>query len=308
MKRFKILSVLLALLVMGCGKDSGCPLRTNTTIHFTLSDKANNEVFSNVVNHVELFIYDYTGLLVGRSTIPEGELNTFAGKRLWLDVGVYTMVAWANITDSRSQIVENESRHYLDRTNNYIINAITSGGVAENGDALYYAPKTKSTPLTVVVPEQGKVEVTAEFRHAHVRLDIRIEGYSHPSGSATDPLKIELTHITSRYSFGMEAHGEKVSYVQYAPNIDAINKVFSTSFNVPVFDKNTTTHICITNKAGQLIIAPVSLMEILGDKIAIDELVHLPIRIVFTEKNGQIVANITVDLPQWDEDIVKPNI
>jgi len=203
MKLLKILAVLLALFVTGCEKSYECPSKTNATIYFTLKDKANNEVFSDVVNHVELFIYDYTGLLVLRSAVPESELSIFAGKRLRLDAGTYTIVAWANTTDARSQIVENKSKHYLDKTNNYILNAITSGGVTENGDPLYYAPKTKSAPLTVVVPDRGNIDLTAEFRNAHIRLDITVEGYTYPSPSraVADPLKIELTGITSRLSF-----------------------------------------------------------------------------------------------------------
>jgi len=105
----------------------------------------------------------------------------------------------------------------------------------------------------------------------------------------------------------MEAHGSKTSYVQYAPNTDPADNIFSASFNVPVFDKNTATNIIVTNNAGHSIITPVSLAKILGDKIDVDEIWHIPIRIIFTEENGSMEAKVTVDLPEWSENEVKPN-
>jgi len=308
MKHLKILAILFALLVMGCMESNyECPPKVNTTVYFTLKDKANNEIFSDVVDHVELFIYDRYGFPAGRSMISGRELNMFAGKHLWLEPGTYTIIAEANIGNTYSRLFINEEKPYFEREYNYLLNAVAVNGVVENSDPLYYAPKTRNMPLTITIPERGNADVIAEFRHAHVKLDITVEGYDHiPSRAVVDPLKIELTDITSRYCFGMGAHGDKVSYVQYAPNTDPQDKIFRTSFNIPVFDKNTTTQIRIINNIGQLIIDPISLIDILDDRIDIEELVHLPIRIIITEENGFIKAVITVDLPQWNEEDVKP--
>ena len=307
MKRLIILTTILPLLVVGCRKSYDCPPKVNTTVYFTLKDNANNEVFTEVVNHVELFIYDCYGFQTSRSTIYGSDLSTFAGKRLWLEPGTYTIIVWANTTNSYSRFFINDSKPCSDIEQNYLLNAVAVNGVVANSDPLYYAPKKRSIPLTIIVPERGNVEAVAEFRHAHVKLDISVEGYNHVSSrTAADPLKIELTDITSRYCFEMGGHGNKVSYLQNAPNTDLDNKIFRTSFNIPVFNRNSTTQICVTNNAGQLIISPISLVEILDEKINIDELQHLPVRIIFTEEDGTIKAKVTVDLPQWNEENVEP--
>jgi len=311
MKVFRFLPLPLILSTIGCISylDDNCSFkkRENVTVYFTLKDKANNEIFADVVSYVELFVYDNNGLMVSRTAINGKELSVFAGKRLWLEPGTYTFIAGANM-NSHSVLITDEKRPYFDIEHNYLISGVVVNGVVENSDPLYYAPKGRKTPLMVTVPENGSTEITAEFRHAHVKLDVTVQGYNHVTRAAVDPLRIELTDITSRYCFNMGVHGEKVNYVQYAPNIDPIEKVFTTSFNVPVFDRETTTQIRIFNNAGQLIVSPISLVELLDDRIDIEELTHLPIRIVFKEENGVFKTIIMVDLPEWGEDEVKPNI
>jgi len=311
MNPLKLLALFFALFATGCIKNdfANCPPKANTTLYFTLTDRENNPLFPAFIHHVELFIYDGNGHQAGRSTVSGKELNLFAGKRLWLAPGTYTVVAWANTTDARSQIMEDANRHYLDRTHNFLIHAVATNDVIENGDPLYYAPATGNTPLTVTVPAKGNVEATAEFRRAHIKMDVTIEGYDPISTRDTTlPLKVEITDLTSRYSFGMEAHGDRVSYVQYASLRDSDRKIFTVSFNIPILDSSSTTQICVTNHAGRLILAPISLREILGDRIKIEEVVHLPVRIKFTQENGLIQAAVTVDLPQWGEGVVKPNV
>lgn len=280
----------------------------NTTIYFSLKDKANNDVFGAVTDHVALFIYDKDGRMAARVQVPKSELALFAGKRLRLNPGQYTIVAWANPTDSRSAFVVNEHGYYLNREANYLLNAVPANGIIPNGDPLFYAPQNYGTPLRVTVPEVGKGEVTAEFRNAHVRLDISVQGYeTSASGSAADPLKIEITDLTSRYDFGMDPHGTKVDYTGSAP-FNHAQKLFVTSFNIPVFDKSATTQIRVTNKAGQLIVPPISLVGLLGNKIVPQELWHLPIEIVFTDHDGVLSVAVKVALPEWEEGGVVPNI
>ena len=308
MKTLKII-LLSTLFLAGCKKDTEvCQPKTNTTIRFNLMDVADNDVFTPLVDHVELFIYDLNGRQISRSTVSKSELNLFAGKRLKLNPGTYTVVAWANTTPERSSLVTDDAKSYLDRTNNYLLNAMAVGGVVENGDPLYYAPKPNNIQLRFTVPAEGGVEVLAEMRHAHVKLEITVEGYDNVIYGVSDMLKMEVTDLTSRYGFGMEPHGNKVSYVQNVPIADTEKKVFNTMFNIPIFDKNTDTDVRISNSKGNLIVPAISLKELLGDKINIEKLWHLPIRIIFTEENGLIKVTVKVDLPEWNEEIVQPNV
>ena len=310
--KYGLLTLLAAMwLLTGCFHEppKSCSPRTNTTIYFMLHDQAGNDIFPATAEHVELFVYDDLGRQVSHSTISQSELNLFAGKRLRLQPGNYTVVAWANATATRTRFFTNENAHWLDRTNNYLVNAIALGGAVEDGDPLYYAPTSQSMPLTITVPPEGAVEAIAGFRNAHIKVEVTVEGYDYFSTrAAADPLKIELTEITSRYGFGMETHGDRVSYIRYALNTDPEHKIFNTAFNLPVFDRNTATHILVTNKDGRLIVPKISLKEILKDRIEIEKMLYLPIRIKFTEENGLLQVAITVDLPEWGEDIVKPTI
>ena len=271
----------------------------NTTLYFSLMDKDKNNVFAATVNHVDLFIYDAEG----RRVIPLSEVNIPAGKRLRLDPGDYTVVAWANATPNRTRFFTNEHIHWLNSSNNYLL---TAEGVAEDGDPLYYAPKAKERRLAITVPPQGETEATAEFRHAHVKIEVTVEGYDHRSvGAVPDPLKMELTDITSRYSFGMEAHGNKVSYIRYAPNTDTEKRIFNTLFHVPLFKHNTATHIVVTNNVGEPIVSPVSLKEILGGRIEIEKLTYIPVKITFDD---HLRVTVSVNLPEWSENMIEPTI
>jgi len=313
MKKAIILVTWLFLLsAWGCVREQNydCPQKTqeNTTVLFSLEDGSKNQILLSTLDHISLFLYGPNGKQMLRRNISKGELNLFSGVRLTLDPGTYTIVAWANHTNTYTRFLTNDDRPYLEQANNYLLTAITANGKVVNGDPLYFAPKTKGVPLTVTVPTTGSVEVTAPFRNAHIKLEVTVEGYQNAPAPATDPLTIELTNITSRYSFGLGPHGDRVSYVGSAPLLDAQNKIFRRLFNVPLFDKNTPTYIHVTNSAGQLIDAPVSLKDLLDDKVNLEEILYLPIRIIFTEENGQLKVAVVVDLPEWKEGQVKPNI
>ncbi len=275
-------------------------------MYFSLKDYSDNEIFPATVECAELFVYDGEGMMVSRSRISGVELNGFAGKRLYLDPGIYTMVIWANAI--RSQIVVNENIHWSNMTYNHVMTAVPVDEALDDGDPLYYAPNDNGTPLTVVVPEQGEVEVTAELRHAHVKLDITVEGYGLVSRSdAGDPLRMEVTDLTSRYCFSMNAHGEQVNYCGHAPYTDSADG-HNRVFNIPVFDIDTPTRIVITDSDGESIHPAIRLSELLNDRIDLRKLRYLPITVRFYEDDGTIKVGITVDLPGWDEGMVTPNV
>ena len=311
-KVLKLLFLVLSLSASGCvvGQYDDCiqTKKENVTVRFSVKDHANNQLLHSVIENISLFFYDLDGKQVTRSTVSKNDLKSFSGTHLQLEPGTYTVVAWANHTSTYSKFFVNEGRPYFERASNYLLNAVAVNGVVETSDSLYYAPKEKGMPLMVVVPKKGNVEVTPEFRNAHIKLDVTVEGYSDVSTRAVDPLTIELTDITSRYSFGMEAHGDKVSYTRLTSNIDKDKNMFRAIFNIPVFNGNTTTHLRVISSAGRLIINPISLKELLGDKVVIDEILHLPIKIKFTEENGLLQAVVIVDLPEWLDNEVKPNI
>ena len=300
-KYIHLLFVATLLWPAGCVQSQWepCTPKMNTTIHFSLMDKEDNDVFLATVYRVDLFLFDASGRLV----TPQSEENLPGKKRLQLDPGTYSVVAWANATPLYTRFVTQAHTHWLDMSNNYVLTAM---GTAEDGDPLYYAPTATERLLTITVPPQGQIETTAEFRHAHVKVEVTVEGYDHPSTHAsTDPLRMELTEITSRYGFGMDPHGNRVSYIRHAHPIDPQKKIFNTLFHVPVFDHATPVKLLIAHENGHAIIPPISIRELLDNKIEIEKLTYLPIRVTFDD---QLQVAISVDLPEWGEHMVKPNI
>ena len=297
-----LLMVAAMLMPIGCERYNmldECPPKMNTTIYFNLLDQEGHNVFNATVDHVDLFIYDADG----RPVTPQIEKHFPDRRSLRLDPGDYTLVAWGNATPRYTRFFTNEYTHWLNSSNNYLL---TAGESTDDGDPLYYAPKVKERPLTFTVPLQGEVEVTAAFRNAHVKIEVTVDGYKHLSTRTDDYLlEMELTEITSRYSFGLEAHGSMVHYMRYAHSIDSDKKLFNTSFHVPLFGQNTATVLHVTNNSGKLIVPPISIRELLGKKIEIEKLTYLPIRITFDD---QLNVAITVDLPEWNESTVTPKI
>ncbi|MDR2936299.1 MAG: FimB/Mfa2 family fimbrial subunit [Rikenellaceae bacterium] len=309
--KYSYLLLVISSLATGCIKDDiwNCPPKVNTTVYFSLEDYDGNDIFPTEVDRVELFVYDSEGMLASRSSISKGELNIFTGKRLYLDPGTYTVIVWANAV--RSQIVVNEDIHWLDRTHNHAMTAVPAGGALDDGDPLWYAPKENGTPLTVVVPGQGEVEVTAELRHAHVKLDVTVEGYDLVSRSdATEPLRMEVTDLTSRYDFDMNAHGERVSYQGHAPYTGSAGG-YNRMFNIPVFDRDTPIRILITDSNGEQIHPDIRLSELLNESIDVKKLRYMPVIVRFSEDIGDpatIRVEVTVDLPGWSEGAVSPEM
>ena len=306
--KYSYLLLILSLLATGCIKADleTCPTEPNTTVYFSLKDYSGNDIFPASVECAELFVYDDEGMMVSRSRISKAELNVFAGKRLYLDPGTYTLVVWANAV--RSQIVVNENIHWSNTTHNHAMTAVPVDGTLDNGDPLYYAPMDKDTPLKVVVPEQGETGIVAELRHAHVKLDITVEGYDLVSrGDATGPLRVKVTDLTSRYGFDMNAHGERISYRNYAPYAGS-GKGHNRMFNIPVFDIDTPTRIVITDSDGESVHPDIRLSELFSDRIDVEKLRYLPVVVRFYEDAGTIQVDITVDLPGWDEGVVAPNV
>ena len=313
MKKNQLLAMILILSAVGCTEEdmSECSkkVKENTIVHFSLKDQANNQIFTTIVGNVMLFVYDTDGNLVTQKAVSKSELNIFSGTRLQLEPGAYKMSAWANYSSQYTNFHIDGGKPCFDLDHNYLINAVPENGVIADGDPLYHAPKTKGDMFPVTVPAEGEVEVIAEFRNAHIKMEITVEGYGVvPTRIAGDPLTIEITNITSRYCLGMIPFGEKVSYIGQAPNVDFDTKIFRILFHVPLFDRSTDTEILISNSAGRLIIVPIVLRELLGDKIELDEILHLPIKIVFTEENGLLQGTVVVDLPEWGEGDVEPYI
>lgn len=308
MRHSKFLALALtALMAVGCfdSKIDECTLATNLTINFSSKEVDQNEAFLEKINNVELFIYTLNGQMVERHSLTREQLVDFAGVQTLLAPDTYVIVAYANATTARTVIVTDQLVHYSDRLRNYVLTAASRSGITQDGDPLYYSPRLADFPKRVVVPAEGTATITSEFYHAHIKLEIFVEGYQNATRAASDPITVELAKLTSRYSFMLDPYGDQVSYIKSAPNTDLSTNTYRTMFNVPLFDNSAQTQIIIRNKAGQQIVRTIVLTELLGGVIDLTKVEHIPIIIKFS-KDGLSVVDITVNLPEWIEANVIP--
>jgi hypothetical protein len=131
--------------------------------------------------------------------------------RLDLEPGTYRVVSWANHGDNVT-MNNHETAHIDDGTTAHLTYGSINGGMVGGGDALYYAPAapvgTRAVDsgaghyYTMHVDSATGHEGTLDFRHAHRRIEVYVNGF--PGGRM--PI-IELTGLPSAIKFlGMDAH------------------------------------------------------------------------------------------------------
>lgn len=303
--RFATLFV-VSLLLAGCIYEDldGCggSVYPNTTIYFSLKDRFENEVFDSEIFNVTLFIYDDKDHLVEEHKISTGELKDLRGKKVGLEPGEYTALAWANTSKQYSEIFFDRESDYHDADKNYIVSAVKSPeGQYRTSDPLFYSPKVRGEPLEFIVIEDEYQEVVAEFRHAHVNINVRIINYRE-TDSPTESLNVGMTEIASKYCFLLKCNGEKVTYDSPAQLVNSERGEYETNFNIPLFDRTSETMILLKNGVEK-IMEPLKLVELIGKKVDLETAHYIPIVIEFI---GSSEVKVSVDLPEWEEDEVEP--
>lgn len=311
MRTIKIVVLSLALfLAWGCidSRLRDCPPKAvpNTTIYFSYKDAQDKEQFITKIHSVELFIYDKEGKKIERHTIAKEALEQFVGAKLYLKPGHYDVIAWGNVSDELTHIFTDQTIPYPEREENYLLTAVEKEGRVGSGDPLYYAP-SRNAPLLLSVPKEGEVEVTANFKHAHVMLDISVVGYElEQSKSALEPLQIEVTNLTSRYCFRCIPHGEIVSYRGSGAYLGSGPTLYNGYFNVPRFEESTPTEIILKNSRGEQISPPISLRKIVEGNIDLEKVYYIPIKVLFEKKGEGYSVVVIIEMPGWGDHIVIP--
>lgn len=307
MKSFRFATLLIiSLLLAGCIDEDiercGGDVYPNTTIYFSLKDRFENEIFDSKIFNVSLFIYDESNHLVAGYDVSTEELRELRGRKVGLEPGKYRALAWANTSKQNCEIFVDGGSDYHDPEKNYILNAVKCPeGYFRTSDPLFYSPRRRGMPLEFVVKKGEKQEVMAEFRCAHVNVNVRIINYK-KADTQTESLNVSLTEIASRYSFLLDCYGEKVTYDNPAKLKNSEGGEYETNFNIPLFDRSSETMIVLRNGEEQ-IMEPVKLVELIGDEIDLATTNYISIVIEFI---GDSKVKVTIDLPEWEEGEVEP--
>lgn len=316
--------ILLLLLLAGCTRErwiAECAGHANCTVRFTLVDEHGADIFDDEVQCVDLFVYDAVGTTVVHSSIGQAELRRFAGKRMQLPAGDYTVLAWGNAL--RSTVEDERDGDPEDRDHTRVTIAVpTPEGDLDDGDPLYYAPRDRHR-LNMTVRPDSDVEVVAEMRHAHVKLDVTIEGWENlpldPNAQrnmpAVNPFRVvapaiapgaphvTVTDLVSHYDFAMRGFGGPVSYGAYAQRQEGCYK---RRFNIPIFDRSTPTRIIVSDNYGRPVYPDIAVSRLVPPEVDLDTVRRLPVTVRFYKVDDNVAVDVIVNVPEWNETSVTP--
>ncbi len=308
--RTALFAVTAALLFPGCDMtedNRNCPDKENVTLRFSLLDKNSAEVFRDYIDATELMLFEGTGASHSSRTIATASLGDDRQIKLWLDPGIYTVVAWSNAATKTTMTAAG--------TVSYPTAGEVVFNTTESGDPLYTAADRSlgitrgfnptETLITFTVPDDGShVDQTICFTHAHNCLDVYLKGYS---VNGRLPV-IEVEGARKGFTFCMNyLAGGTVSYSKQsvARNTAAYGTVANAPINIPRVRRNDNdVYIHVINPETGERDWTVSLNDVLDSftDFVLDDEVVIPILFEYFE--GRFV----VKMPDWETEGSTPGL
>ena len=238
--------ILLIGLFIGCVDDSRSSCKTDISTQLYLDfehlDKNNLNVFSKVIEKVNVFVFDENLKLILKSDVSKESLKTFAGTSLHLNPGKYRVICWANAMD-------NTFFQGLDVGANLasgLVNNSSSGNKqAVDGDPLYYVS------LDLDLSPKESIRKTVSFCRAHTQLELFIQGFTdlNEEGINMPPL-VEVVNLPSGYDFDMLSTGSDLSLgnITSYKEVDG-KKTALVKFNVASLLGDTSAQVLIKKQS-----------------------------------------------------------
>lgn len=276
---------------------SMCPPLHNVSLYFSLPNKQGEEIFSDQISSVDVYVYDDTGTFMLLQRVNKSDLNEFQGTHLLLEPGSYDAICWANMNELTHAVgVENA-------TNPAVTYQEVIGNQVQQADSLYTAKEIipriaaetrASSSYRITVPEEGNYEGTALFTAAHRQIEVYIEGYTN-NGVPALP-EVELTGLPKALSLLNMApsKGATVNFKQLTQETTILDKIYAgAKFHTLWFDLDNSIHINIFNPSTGELIFEVPLIDAIEASTDPNELI---IRVVFEFINGEV----EITFPGWD--------
>lgn len=298
--RFLMLPGIFVLLLSGCISESleGCPL--DILLRFTYKPHGSvADLFGERVQRVTLCVFRPDGSIEHTQTLEKGELDRLQGVEMYLPQGNYTVVLWANASDthtklggfSEGQTINNLSASHPQAESSSTIPTL---------DRLLFA----ATPLTVSEHEAA-ADRTVNFSPATMRVSVLLDGIS------VQPV-VRITGMASALQpvFDETSRTWKIVPVEqgktFQPSVayDTTNRHAEATADMPRFKADTPGMVEIIDPAtGNPIVPPISIAELIARyHIPMDEDVEVTIPIEITFGAGH--TKITVK--GWENHNVTP--
>ena len=295
----KLSKTVLAALVLlaclsSCIREDMSDCRSINYLLLSYVGDGEEEIFNDMIDKVDIYIFDSDEKLVENYTLPEADVKARKTLLPPLDAGDYRIVCLGNTyhTDVKGLPVKAIGENIIFSDKDY-----TEGKTVSGNDPLYFSSLVyEIEPFDAMLPED-KVE-TAEFRCSHYDVVIEVAGV--PDAKNLPLLK--MSGLLPSTDFLNVACGQEVTY-EPKTAYNAEKTLMSASFNIMRHKAHEKTDITVENSAG-VVLAKVNLAEFLAansDKIDVSKQeVLIPVRIEF--KSG----NVSIKLPEWFIEDVKP--
>lgn len=288
--RFLTLPGILALLLSGCLRESleGCPL--DVLLRFTYKPQGSAaDLFGERVQRVTLCVFRPDGSIEHTQTLEKGELDRLQGVEMYLPQGSYTVVLWANASETHTRLGGFSEGQTIN-------NLFASHPQAESSstiptlDRLLFA----ATPLSVS-EHDATANRTVNFSPATMRVSVLLEGISvkpvvRIAGMASALLPKRDEDTGAWKAVPVEQGKTFVPEVAY----DAAGRHAEAVADMPRFRADTPGTVEIIDPAtGNLIVPPVSIAELIaryGIPLEGDIEVTIPIEIAFGAGHTRITV------------------
>ena len=291
----------LLLTLTGCFSEdySICPPieEANVTLHFSLLGKEKREGFTDNISAVDVLIYDERGAFQDSINVSQQELREFQGTHLTLPAGEYRLVCWGN----SGEHVEMKGVR-TEQTPTITHSKVDENRVG-NANRVFYAGNIKEITtrasdipdaLRLVVPEEGNREAEAHFRHAHRRLTVCVQGFTHDLQPAHPEVALHgLPLGLNLLTMEQLPDATEVSNHQMTKEQVILGEKYSCStFDVFWFDTDNSIEINIYDPISGELVFTVPLNDAIKGTLD-DDLIEISLVIRF--KGGEV----EIEIPNW---------
>lgn len=313
MKWFYHIVLMLAAtaLTSGCIKESldDCD---NVTIYFRYLADGNEDVLSQYMSKVDLYVFDESGHILGSGNYTESQLKKFeavpsfrltAGKR-------YKVVAVGNAYDATRVV----NLHATDFDNIFLQHPNWG-----NGDEVTAHDHNYLGQHEFIMPERDGVMYrdTVTLYSAHIDVDIRVTGLNAPSSGRNTrqaeeiPYVLSIENSNAQTTFNNEINEDEKGTIYPDLYYDAENRCFRTD-NLALFrmdsggtlDENLCGHeVVLRDRAGTEMYRH-ALYDYITDNNLEDDVTKqeafLPLEIQFSS------MSVSIKVPDWYIEDITP--
>lgn len=310
MKRYYTALLLALTLFSGCLRQdfSICGIPDNCVLVFRLEDDKGKDRFEEKISSIDALVFDSRNRLVIHKRVDREMLDESNSLRLTVEPGEYRVICWANVSSNSTLSVSGDNA-YLEECYLEVVSSVT-------GCPLYYAPKkepgTRSgreaetrtgdySLYTVTIPPNTVTEKELWFGQAHRTVNIYTAGMDQAEGFDNRQPTVQLTNIPYRYDLLLCTDSSRKNYQRQSEPVETPQGIMSlATFRAPIADFSEDMVIHIRNTSDGNSLYTLNLKEYVENN-DIPDINNIDILVVFG-----INASVTVTLPPWNEQQVKP--